>query len=218
VVLYRTEAGDVVALEDRCAHRAYPLSAGELIGDNVRCGLCGFVYGPDGRCVSVPTQPNVPYGAEVASYPVREADGLVWVWLGEPGRAGLHRIPELPWLGDDDWSTVSGEEEVLASFLLLHENFADVTQAPGRSRVLWRVSRDFAVGDSAAGARVAGLFEDYYARVFRAMETAQAVLDTDGPGPEANVAADVAALKVREIVLAMLAEETPVIRTRRARV
>ena len=53
------------------------------------------------------------------------------------------------------------------------------------------------------------MFGDYYARVFRAMETAQQVLDVDGPGPEVNVSADVAALKVREIVLAMLAERDP---------
>ena len=312
VVLFRTGAGSVVALEDRCAHRAYPLSAGTLVGDEVVCGLCGFRYDTDGQCVGVPSQPNVPFGAKVASYPMVESDGIVWVWLGEPGRARLHRVPSLPWLADDRWASVGGEAEVAAGFLLLHENFADVTQvpfvapeispavlgsaappldvvvtettvslhrefapaplpgwqvellggttaefatqqdahflspaawvdhwdvsaadgtvarlrftqlvtptAPGRSRVLWRVSRDFAVDDAAAGTRVAGLFEDYYARVFRAMETAQAVLDTDGPGPEANVAADVAALKVREIVLAMLAEETPTpIRTRRAR-
>ena len=51
------------------------------------------------------------------------------------------------------------------------------------------------------------MFAAYYARVISAMETAQGVLDLDGPGPEVNVAADVAALKVREIVLAMLAEE-----------
>jgi len=58
------------------------------------------------------------------------------------------------------------------------------------------------------------MFADYYARVLDAMTVAQAVLDTDGPGPEVNVAADVAALKVREIVLAMLAEERPATRTR----
>jgi hypothetical protein len=50
------------------------------------------------------------------------------------------------------------------------------------------------------------------------METAQMVLDIDGPGPEVNVAADVAALKVREIVLQMVAAESPVITARRARV
>ena len=302
VVLYRTEGGDVVALEDRCAHRAYPLSAGDLIGDTVRCGLCGFVYAPDGRCVDVPTQPHVPYGAQVASYPVREADGLVWVWLGEPGRAGSHRIPGLPWLDSDDWSTVSGEEEVLASFLLLHENFADVTQVPfvapdiapsvlgttpppvevvvsetsvslhrdfppaplpawqaeivgcppetpyrteqsgffpspavwvdhwdaqaddgtwvrlrfthlvtpideSSSRLLWAVSRDFALGNRAVDQYLDGIFTDYYDRVLDAMEIAQDVLDTDGPGPEVNVNADAVGLKVREIVAALLTAE-----------
>ena len=312
VVLFRTASGSAVALEDRCAHRAYPLSAGTLVGDAVRCGLCGFTYDAGGQCVSVPSQDNVPFGASVAAYPVQESDGLVWVWLGEPGRARLHRIPSLPWLVAEGWASVGGETEVAAGFLLLHESFADVTQvpyvapeiapavlgavsppldvvvtettvslhrvyppaplpswqsemlggpaadfittqdghfvspgvwvdhwdvadaggttarlrftqlvtptAPGRSRVLWRVSRDFAVADAAAGDRVAAMFEDYYARVFRAMEIAQSVLDTDGSGPEVNVAADVAGLKVREIVLGMLAEESPVVRTRRARV
>lgn len=302
IVLYRTESGDVVALEDRCAHRAYPLSAGDLIGDTVRCGLCGFTYDRDGRCVSVPSQPNVPYGAEVASYPVRESDGLVWVWLGTPGRAGLHRVPDLPWLADDTWSTVTGAEEVLASFVLLHENFADVTQVPfvapdiapsvlgatppplevvvsetsvslhrdfppaplpewqaeivgcpldtpyrteqsgffpspaawvdhwdaqaedgswirlrfthlvtpideSSSRLLWAVSRDFALGNRAVDQYLEGIFTDYYDRVIDAMEIAQEVLDIDGPGPEVNVNADAVGLKIREIVSSLLVEE-----------
>ncbi|MBI1378053.1 MAG: Rieske 2Fe-2S domain-containing protein [Frankiales bacterium] len=315
VVLYRTEDGRAVALEDRCAHRAYPLSAGALVGDDVRCGLCGFVYDVDGQCVGVPTQSRVPFGASVSSYPVQESAGVVWVWFGEPGRSRLHRVPELPWLGADGWASVSGEADVAAGYLLLHESFADVTQVPfvapeisptvlgsqpppldvvvtettvslhrefapaplpqwqaamlgvaadvpfatsqegfflspaawvdhwdvtgpdgrvarlrftqlvtplgaGRSRVMWRVSRDFAVGDAQADGTVAAMFRDYYGRVMSAMETAQRVLDVDGPGPEVNVSADVAAVKVREIVTGMLAEETPysVVRTRRARV
>ncbi len=302
VVLFRTEGGVAVALEDRCAHRAYPLSAGSLDGDTLRCGLCGFVYGADGECLEVPTQAHVPYGARVDAFPVRESDGLVWAWFGEPGRASLHRVPSLPWLVADGWASVGGEQEVEAGFLLLHENFADVTQVPfvapeiapevlsseppplavvvtettvslnrefpaaplpswqaallgraadephvtvqeaafvspaawvdhwdaqapdgawarlrftqlvtpldgRRSRLLWRVSRDFAVDDASATARLTGLFGDYYTRVLAAMETAQRVLDLDGPGPEVNVSADVGALKVREIVGSLLAEE-----------
>ena len=301
VVLYRTADSTVVALEDRCAHRPYPLSAGSLVGDAVRCGLCGFVYDAGGQCVSVPTQPRVPFGASVAAYPVDERDGVVWVWLGEPGRARLHRVPDLPWLTGPGWATVGATEEVAAGFLLLHENFADVTQVPfvapeiapavlegtpppldvvvtettvelhrrfppapmpawqaglvdgshrdlatvqagffvspalwvdhwdvvaedgpvarlrfthlitpvdeGRSRLHWRVSRDFALGDAAADTQMRELFADYYARVRIAMELTQAVIDTDGPGPEVNVGADVAGLRVREIVLAMLADE-----------
>lgn len=302
LVLFRAADDEVVVLEDRCAHRPYPLSAGALIGDTVRCGLCGFVYDRTGACVSVPTQPHVPYGAAVACYPVREADGLVWVWLGQPGRADLHRIPRLPWLAEPAWSTVGGQEDVEASFLLLHENFADVTQVPfiapeiapsalgaqppplevvvsetsvslhrdyppsalpawqaevigcpaeasyrteqsgylpspavwidhwdaqaedgswarlrfthlvtpidgSSSRLLWAVSRDFALGNRAVDQYLEGIFTDYYDRVIDAMEIAQEVLDVDGPGPEVNVNADAVGLKIREIVMALLVEE-----------
>ena len=302
VVIFRTAQGAVVALEDRCAHRAYPLSAGTLVGDCVRCGLCGFVYDSGGQCVSVPTQARVPLGAYVVAYPVRESDGLVWVWFGEPGRARLHRLPELEWLADPAWATVRGEEVVAASFLLLHESFADVTQVPfvapeispavlgsapppldvivsettvslrrefpparmpawqadlvglgdeaefatvqegyllspavwvdhwdvrtgeaswarlrftqlvtpideRSSRLLWAVSRDFAVTDAAATERLTGMFTDYYRRVLTAMETAQSVIDRDGPGREVNVSADIVGLKIREIIEALLAEQ-----------
>lgn len=306
VVLFRTRDGRVAALEDRCAHRAYPLSAGALVDDAVRCGLCGFTYDADGQCVQVPTQTRVPFGASVDSFPTQEHAGLVWAWFGDPGRARLHRLPDLPWLVDEGWATVSGQTEVSAGYLLLHENFADVTQVPfvapevsplvlgaeppsldvvvtettvtlhraypaaplpwwqaqllgvgvdalytttqeafflspaawvdhwdvtpaetggvaarlrftqlvtpvgpGRSRVRWAVSRDFAVDDSAAAAAVTAVFEDYYRRVMTAMELAQATVDLDGPGPEVNVSADVAALKVRDIVTLMLAEQDP---------
>jgi vanillate O-demethylase monooxygenase subunit len=77
----------------------------------------------------------------------------------------------------------------------------------GASRLLWRVSRDFAVGDESTTARLAEMFTSYFARVATALETVQQVIDRDGPGPEVNVSADVAALKVRQIVRAMLAEQ-----------
>src|SRR5204863_342447 len=73
VVLYRAGSGDVVAMEDRCVHRAYPLSAGRLDGDRLVCGLHGFVYDPDGTCVDVPSQKNVPrYTIEPGDRPAFE--------------------------------------------------------------------------------------------------------------------------------------------------
>ena len=59
VVLYRTSAGEAVALADRCAHRAYPLSLGTRLGDTVRCGYHGFTYDGHGRCVAIPSQQHV---------------------------------------------------------------------------------------------------------------------------------------------------------------
>jgi phenylpropionate dioxygenase-like ring-hydroxylating dioxygenase large terminal subunit len=127
VVLYRVTDGSAVALADRDAHRPYPLSLGRVEGDTIVSGYSGFAYDRLGRCVRVPTQTQVPYGAQLPSYPVREHDGLVWVWLGEPSLADLRPPEQTPWLSDPGWTTFGGQWETEAHILLLLENFADIT-------------------------------------------------------------------------------------------
>src|ERR1700733_10105608 len=60
ILLYRTESGSAVALDDRCPHRWAPLSSGYLAGDNVVCGYHGFEFGPTGQCVKIPTPASIP--------------------------------------------------------------------------------------------------------------------------------------------------------------
>jgi phenylpropionate dioxygenase-like ring-hydroxylating dioxygenase large terminal subunit len=130
VVLFRTRGGQVTALEDRCAHRAFPLSKGRLDGDRVICGYHGLEYNPAGLCVRVPSQAEVPFGARVRSFPVHDDRTFVWIWGGDPGLARLRRPPEIPWLADPGWATFGGQHDVAADYLLLHETFADVTHVP----------------------------------------------------------------------------------------
>ena len=59
----------------------------------------------------------------------------------------------------------------------------------GVSRLLWRVSRDFGVGDSATTAQLAEMFVPYYATLAAALETMQQVIDQDGPEILAKVKA-----------------------------
>jgi phenylpropionate dioxygenase-like ring-hydroxylating dioxygenase large terminal subunit len=127
VVLYRVTDGSAVALADRDAHRPYPLSLGRVEGDTIVSGYSGFAYDRHGTCVRVPTQTEVPYGAQVPSYPVCEHDGLVWVWLGEPSLADRRPPEQTPWLSDPAWTTFGGQWETEAHILLLLENFADIT-------------------------------------------------------------------------------------------
>jgi vanillate O-demethylase monooxygenase subunit len=127
LVLYRTSDGRVAVLEDRDAHRPYPLSLGHVENDLIVSGYTGFAYAADGGCVRVPTQTEVPYGARVRAFPAKEQDGLVWVWFGEPGRAHLRRPPSARWLVEPEWSTFGGSWSTAANLLLLHENFADIT-------------------------------------------------------------------------------------------
>ena len=126
VVLYREESGTVVALQDRCAHRAYPLSKGRLDGNRVVCGYHGFEYDSSGRCVRVPSQPNVAYGVCVRAFPVREHPPFVWIWLGAPGQSGLSGPPFLPWLGEG-WASSGTWVDVTANYMLVHEHYVDLT-------------------------------------------------------------------------------------------
>jgi phenylpropionate dioxygenase-like ring-hydroxylating dioxygenase large terminal subunit len=130
VLLYRRASGEVVAMEDRCAHRSLPLSRGRLDGDRVTCAYHGFVFGPTGECVRVPSQEHVPPGSRVRVFPVREDPPFVWIWPGDRRRAGLAEPPRLRWLHDPGWATVGGSARVAANYWLLHENALDLTHFP----------------------------------------------------------------------------------------
>jgi phenylpropionate dioxygenase-like ring-hydroxylating dioxygenase large terminal subunit len=125
VVLFRGANGQVAALEDRCCHRAAPLSKGAVVGGLLQCGYHGLKYDAQGRCVEVPVQPVVPPGASVRSYPVRQKWNVVWIWMGEPEKADESKIPELWWLDNADWKLTPGYLHINANGQLLVDNLLD---------------------------------------------------------------------------------------------
>jgi vanillate O-demethylase monooxygenase subunit len=130
LLLLRTSAGHVAVLDDRCAHRAAPLSMGTLDGDEVVCAYHGFTFAADGRCVRVPSQLNVPYGARVRAYPVAERPPFVWVWPGNPALSRGVEPPDLPPLRQPGWAVLGGSLEMAVNYLLLHDNALDRTHFP----------------------------------------------------------------------------------------
>jgi vanillate O-demethylase monooxygenase subunit len=50
----------VVALDDRCCHRAAPLSMGRVEGDDIRCMYHGMKFSADGKCIQIPGQEVIP--------------------------------------------------------------------------------------------------------------------------------------------------------------
>lgn len=130
VVLFRQASESIAALEDRCPHCSLPLSRGRLVGDDVVCAYHGITFSADGQCVRVPSQEQVPYGAEVPTFTVREEPPFVWIWTGEAAGAGLISPPRLPWLSDPSWTNVGGIAHVDANYLLLHDNALDLTHFP----------------------------------------------------------------------------------------
>ena len=127
IVMFRTEAGVPAALEDRCAHRSYPLSAGTLERDTIVCGYHGFRYNSAGDCVEVPSQPKCPKDIGVRAYPLVERGALVWIWMGDPDKADLDRLPPQEWIVDPDWAKTSGYFRLPGNYVSLHENLLDLT-------------------------------------------------------------------------------------------
>jgi vanillate O-demethylase monooxygenase subunit len=129
ILFWRTRAGALTAMSDRCVHRRFPLSQApsRLIDDQVVCGYHGFTYGADGVCTVVPGQTRVPRTARLTRYPVVEQDSFVWVWIGEPEQADASLIPRAPWLDSPEWTTVAGMEPLKARFGLLTDNLLDLS-------------------------------------------------------------------------------------------
>jgi len=128
VVIYRQLDGTPVALEDRCAHRSMPLSLGTLDGDDLVCAYHGACYNPQGRCSRVPSQAQVPPGALVQAFALRERGQLLWIWLGDAALADATPIPQQPWMDDAQaWASSTDALHLKASYVRLHENLLDLT-------------------------------------------------------------------------------------------
>ena len=127
VVLYRTSANQVVALEDRCCHRQLPLSLGKVIDDQLQCGYHGLLFASDGTCVDVPGQSTMPPGARVHSYPVAERWGWVWIWMGEAVAADEACIPDFHELDDPGWRARGSRIPIECDYRLAVDNLLDLS-------------------------------------------------------------------------------------------
>jgi phenylpropionate dioxygenase-like ring-hydroxylating dioxygenase large terminal subunit len=130
VALYRTLASEVVAVRNRCPHRSFPLAKGRLEGDTLICGYHGMQFDPTGRCVNMPSMPLTPSNASVRSFPVVEKSPLIWIWMGDSGKADEALIPDTHWLHDPEWASVSGSFHMKSDYVSMHENLLDQTHFP----------------------------------------------------------------------------------------
>lgn len=100
LTLYRGEDGTAHIVGGRCAHRNVLLSVGMVEGNCIRCRYHGWAYDGTGQCVDQPAEPkSFATKVKVASYPVEEYFGLIWVYLGESPVPELPRWPELEQFG-----------------------------------------------------------------------------------------------------------------------
>jgi phthalate 4,5-dioxygenase oxygenase subunit len=87
LVVFRDSAGKLGVLDERCPHRLASLALGRNEEGGIRCIYHGWKFDVSGACVDMPTEPpgfTYKDRTRARSYPVREAGGLVWTYLGPP--------------------------------------------------------------------------------------------------------------------------------------
>lgn len=86
-VLFRAHDGRVGCFDEDCPHRLVSLALARNEDNALTCIFHGWKFGVDGTVLDVPTQPGDRQAfcrtVPLRHYPVREAGGLAWVFLGE---------------------------------------------------------------------------------------------------------------------------------------
>jgi len=88
LVLFRDSAGRLGLLEEGCLHRGVSLALGRVEDHGIRCLLHGWKFTVDGAVLETPNHPDprLRQRLRATAYPVREAGGFIWAYLGPAER------------------------------------------------------------------------------------------------------------------------------------
>lgn len=127
VALFRTADGTLAAVEDRCSHRAMPLSMGQVCGSNIRCPYHGLEFDADGVCRKIPGQEDIPGAASIISYPLHQQNTQIWIWVGDKEKADPSLVADFPYDADPNWACTSEMFEYKAAAELVIDNLLDMS-------------------------------------------------------------------------------------------
>src|SRR5215472_7412318 len=111
-VAFRDSSGRLGFLDELCCHRGASLVLGRVEEGGIRCLYHGWKYAVDGTIMETPNLATSTFRERVkhGAYPVREAGGLGWVYLGPPGTE-----PPFPAFS---WTSAAADELVVSEMIL----------------------------------------------------------------------------------------------------
>jgi phthalate 4,5-dioxygenase len=83
-VAFRASDGKLGFLDEGCPHRGASMVLGRNEDCGLRCVLHGWKIDTEGRILETPNEAAPPGDKKrAAHYPIREAGGMIWVWIGD---------------------------------------------------------------------------------------------------------------------------------------
>ena len=152
IAVWRDNAGQVHAIEDRCPHRGARLSLGWNLGDRLACWYHGIQIDGSGVVQSVPAVNNCPLEGKkcVKSYPVQERAGAIFLWFGIDPAAEPTPLVLPEQLASDEWSQFL----CMANWKVNYRYAVDNVMDPMHGAYLHATSHSMAEGDKQAEMRV----------------------------------------------------------------
>ena len=124
-VAFRGTDGQVGLLDERCCHRGASLLLGRVEGCGIRCIYHGWKYAVDGKVLEAPNVPDGKFKDRIRAraYPVREAGGLIWTYLGS---ADLQPpFPAWPWMNLEASHRINAMALVNCNYVQVMEGLVD---------------------------------------------------------------------------------------------
>ncbi len=127
MVLFRDGDGEPHAVLDRCPHRNVPLSLGRVVDGELECAYHGWRFSGAGQCTRVPglVDQSESRARTVASWPVREQQGLIWVY-GDSSEQPSSEPYRFPYVDDDAFHVVYDQLEGQGTLHAVADNALDV--------------------------------------------------------------------------------------------
>src|SRR5262249_41907379 len=108
---------------------------GTVEGNCIRCPFHAWEFDGQGNCTSVPYATKIPPKAKLGAWPVRERDGMIFVWRHRDGREPDRDLPVVEGFRADEWTPwATTELTVHARSLEILENAADSAHHPAVHR------------------------------------------------------------------------------------
>lgn len=105
LVCYRGESGRISIFDAYCAHLGAHLGhGGTVVGDELQCPFHGWRYDGSGQNTLIPygTKPSNP-AVRLRCWPVREVNGIIFVWHDEQRREPTWDPPVISPFNDDEF-------------------------------------------------------------------------------------------------------------------
>jgi phenylpropionate dioxygenase-like ring-hydroxylating dioxygenase large terminal subunit len=95
LLAFRDSDGKVGLISEFCSHRGVSLYFGRNEENGIRCAYHGLKFDRNGKCVDVPSAPQVCDRMGITAYPCVERGGVVWAYMGPADKQPAP--PEVEW-------------------------------------------------------------------------------------------------------------------------